>query len=319
MTHYSIRQMDFLIVIHIMDSMNTAQPPYVFISHSHQDKEFARFLNERLQRAGFATWLDVERIPEGSTWAREIENGVENCGALVVVMSKNARESEWVERETLMAMNLRKPIFIARVDDVRLPIYVINRQFSDFRTRPDTAAKRLILALQKISLTDPLPEPSKPSEAAKLAPEPNQTNFFKYIKQLPEGEAAARIAEDLYKWSDKHADDVVFSGWTTPVYHVRVLTRESEVTVLSLWAYSRQPAVEVAFRYLQYAPPYDERQLRLSTLDAINNLMPDGKKFPDDRADRRPHLPLIEVLATPDALKTFKAIIQEIIDNLRSD
>lgn len=310
--------MEFLIATHIIKNMTTTTP-YLFISHSHQDREFAHFLNERLQRAGFSTWLDVESIPEGSTWAREIEKGVENCGALIVIMSKNARESEWVERETLMAMNLRKPVFIARIDDVRLPIYVVNRQYSDFRTRPDAAAKRLITVLKKISLTEPLPEPRKPSEAAKLSPEPNETNFFKYIKQLPDGDLAAQLAEDLYNWSDKHADTIVFSGWVTPVYHVRVFTRDSEVTVLSLWAYSRQPAVEVAFRYLQYAPPYDERQLRLSTLDAINKLMPDGKKFPDDRAERRPHLPLIETLGTPDALKAFKSIIQEIIDNLRSD
>ena len=89
--------------------------------------------------------------------------------------------------------------------------------------------------------------------------------------------------------------------------------------LIGMWAYSRQPAVDVAFRYLQNAPPYDERQLRLSALDALNQLMPDGKKFTDDWAERRPHLPLVEVLGTPDALKTFKSIIQDIIDNLRSD
>lgn len=297
----------------------TTTSPYIFISHSHKDKEFAHFLNERLQRANFHTWLDVESIPEGSTWAREIEKGVENCGAMVVVLSQNARDSEWVEREALLAMNLRKPVFIARLDDVRLPIYFINRQISDFRTRRDAAAKRLISALQKISLTEPLPPPRKPSEAAKFSPEPNETNFFKYIKQLPDGEAAAQIAEDLYRWSLKNADDVVFSGWSTPVFHVRVITRESQATVFSLWAYSRQPAVEVSFRSLQWVPPYDERQMRLSTLDALNRLMPDDKKFPDDRADRRPNLPLVEVLGAPDALATFKQIVQEIIDHLRSD
>lgn len=295
----------------------TQSAPYIFISHSSRDKEFAHWLDSMLHQAGFQTWFDVDSIPEGSTWAREIERGVEGCGALVVAMSGNARESEWVERETLLAMSLRKPVFIALLDETRLPIYLINRQHTDFRTRREAAAKRLIAALRKISLTEPLPEPRRPVEAAKLALEPNETNFFKYLRQLPDGDKAAEIAQDLYRWGKSATNSIVFSGWATPVFHARVTLPAGDVTVLSVWAYSREPAVEVTFQYLQSVSPYDERQLRLSTLDALNRLMPDGEKFPDDRADHRPNLPLVRVLGKPGALVDFQQIIQEIIDNLR--
>jgi TIR domain-containing protein len=296
----------------------TQSAPYIFISHSSRDKEFAHWLDSVLRKANFQTWFDVDSIPQGSTWAREIEHGVEGCGALVVVMSDNARESEWVERETLLAMSLRKPVFIALIDETRLPIYLINRQHTDFRTRREAAAKRLVTAMKKISLAEPLPEPTKRVEAAKLAPEPNETNFFKYLKQLPDGDKAAEVAQNLYRWGKTAADSIVFSGWSTPVFHVRVALPIGDVTIFSVWAYSREPAVEVAFRYLQSVSPYDERQLRLSTLDALNRLMPDGEKFPDDRADRRPNLALVKVLGEPGKLADFQQIIQEIVDNLRA-
>ena len=291
--------------------------PYIFISHSRQDDEFTAFLDASLRAAGFNTWVDVENIPEGSTWPREIQKAVEGCGAMVVVMSKHGRESEWVERETLLAMDLRKPLFIALIEDIPLPIHLINRQYTDFRKRPEQAVKRLIAALKKISLTEPLPEPRRPREAAKLSPEPNEYNFFKDLEQQPDGERNARIARSLYEGAAACADYVQFSGWSTPCFHARVRLKNGDVTVFSVWAYSRQPSVEVPLQYLQNHPPYDERQLRLSTLDALNRLLPDSERFPDDKADLRPNLPLARAFSTPEAMDTFTQLVAEITDNLR--
>ena len=129
--------------------------PYIFISHSSSDAEFTEYAAARLEEAGFRTWVDVESIPDGSSWPREIQKAVENCGAMLVIMSNAARESEWVERETLLAMSLRKPLFIALIEDTPLPVHLINRQFSDFRKRRDSAMRRLIGVLNKVSLTEP--------------------------------------------------------------------------------------------------------------------------------------------------------------------
>ncbi len=293
-----------------------AREPYIFISHSRTDNEFTEWLNTALKNAGFNTWFDVDNIPQGSTWVREIEQGVRECGALLVVMSKNARASEWVERETLLAMDLRKPVFAAVVDDVQIPIYLVNRQHSDFRKNRDTAARRLIKALNNISLTEPLPEPVKAREAAKLAPETNETNFFKYLEQLPDGEQNARIARELYQWANKQGATVTFGGWFTPVFHARINVGTSNITVFSIWAYSRQPAAQIPFQYLQVAPPYDEKQLRLSTLDALNRLTGEGENFADEKAERRPNLPMTR-LQSAEHIADFKQIIKEIIDNLR--
>ena len=297
--------------------MMTAKKPYIFLSHSKQDKEFTHWLDAQLQAAGFNTWLDMNNIPDGSTWAREIEKGVRECGALVVVMSNAARRSEWVENETLLAISLRKPVFVALAEDTQLPIYLVNRQYTDFRYNRDKAARQLMKALRKTSLTEPLPEPTRRREAAKLSPEPNETNFFRYVEQLPDGKQAAEIARALYEWAQAQGAVIVFSGFSTPIMHVKIVLDPGEVTVFSIWAYSRQPAVQIPLQYLQYAPPYDEHQLRLSTLDALNRLLPEGQHFPDEKADLRPSLPLVAVLGSADALADFHRIAQEIMDNLR--
>src|SRR5579862_9674019 len=104
----------------------------IFMSHSSKDRAFTNDLAQHLQEGGFHCWIDLDDIPDGSTWPREIEKAVTACDAMIVVMSKDGRESEWVERETLMAMDLRKPLFIARIDDTPLPIHLINRQYTDF-------------------------------------------------------------------------------------------------------------------------------------------------------------------------------------------
>jgi hypothetical protein len=291
--------------------------PYIFISHSRQDREFTEFLAARLREAGFNIWVDMDSIPEGSTWPREIQKGVEECGAMVVVMSAEGRESEWVERETLLAMKLRKPVFVALIDDTPLPIHLINRQHTDFRKHPEQAAKRLIKALQATSLTEPLPPP-KPREEARLALTPNEHNFFKYVEQLPNGKQNAEVARDLHRWAKAQVDEITFRGRVTPNFRAQVMVEGNLVTVFAVWAYSRQPAAEVPFFYLRRVPPYDERQLRLSTLDALNRLLPPGELFADEKADLRPSLSLVPILSTPQAREQFKAIISEIVENLRS-
>ncbi|MEQ8676428.1 MAG: hypothetical protein RLP44_04785 [Aggregatilineales bacterium] len=146
---------------------------------------------------------------------------------------------------------------------------------------------------------------------------PDTSNFFKYVDQLP-GKENALIARDLYRWAQSHADSVEFGGKVTPGYHARVNLGDTFVTVFSLWAYKRNPAVQVQFQYLSEQPPYDATALRLSTLKSLNRLIPDGEKLIEDSIDRRPTVPL-SVLKTADHLELFKQLIEEIINNLRGN
>ena len=123
------------------------------------------------------------------------------------------------------------------------------------------------------------------------------------------------MGRDLYRWGKKHADKVDFGGKITPGFHVRIQIGEDEITVFSVWAYPRKPAVQIQFQYLADYPPYNEYKLRLSTLQSIGKLT--NTSFIEDKADRRPTLSL-DLLDTAEKLETFKQIMHEIIENLQS-
>ncbi|MEP7292974.1 MAG: toll/interleukin-1 receptor domain-containing protein [Chloroflexota bacterium] len=288
--------------------------PTLFMSHSSLDREFTTLLAERLTEAGFHCWIDINDIPDGSTWMREIEKAVRSCGALIVVMSKDARESEWVERETLLGMELRKPLFIVRIDDEPLPLHLINRQYTDYRTRPEAAFKKLVAALKKAPLNEPLPE-ANPREQKKHSPQPNRQNFFKYVEQLPDGADNARIARTLFAWAQGSVDSLTFSGRSEPAFHANLWVGPGGVTVFSVRAYPKQPAAELPLQFLMPFPPYDQPVERLRLLRALDQFAP--QPFADDRADRRPNIPLAS-LTEESALQAFIDLIAGIIETLRA-
>jgi hypothetical protein len=84
---------------------------YIFISYSKQDIEFARYLRALLESEGCAVWMDEERLQPSARWWKEIEDNITTCAAFVVIMSPHAEQSDWVEREILLAEKLKRPLF----------------------------------------------------------------------------------------------------------------------------------------------------------------------------------------------------------------
>lgn len=83
---------------------------HIFISYSHKDKKYVEKLEKKLIEEGFNVWID-HRIDFGSRWTAEIEKAIDTCDAYIVVMSEDAKKSEWVQREVIHAERRRKPFF----------------------------------------------------------------------------------------------------------------------------------------------------------------------------------------------------------------
>ncbi|HLO14007.1 MAG TPA: toll/interleukin-1 receptor domain-containing protein [Anaerolineales bacterium] len=83
---------------------------HLFISYSHQDKDYVYRLAEVLQANGFEVWID-DRIDYGTRWPLVIEDAIDHCESLILVASEHSRQSEWVQHEIARAQRLRKPIF----------------------------------------------------------------------------------------------------------------------------------------------------------------------------------------------------------------
>lgn len=281
-------------------------PPSIFISHSRRDAAFVEQLARRLREAGLHPWIDVHDIPAGSTWPREIQQAVEDSAAMVVVMSRYGRASEWVERETLLALDLGKPLFIALIDHTKLPLHLLNRQYTDFRAEPEAALARLIEALHK-ALGDP-----------PAGPTPGEHRFFKYLEALPDGHTSARVARALYAWATVHLDGVTFSGSIKPALNGHLYLGPGGLTVFSVRTYASEAAVEIPLRYYAAFPPYDDPAERLALLDALNHFMPANEQFAPERADGRPNLPIPTALADEAALARFLDLLGAIVRRLRA-
>jgi formylglycine-generating enzyme required for sulfatase activity len=86
---------------------------HIFISYSKKNIAFARHLRGMLENEGFTIWMDEEKLNPSQRWWPEIEKNIISCAAFIVIMSPDAQESDWVEREILVAEDKdhRKEIF----------------------------------------------------------------------------------------------------------------------------------------------------------------------------------------------------------------
>ena len=212
----------------------------IFISHSSQDNALAEPIVQRLREAGLGVWIDYENIRGGAEWLCEIEAGIARCEAVLVILSQASAASAWVKRECLYAFQLQKPLLVALVADLLIPLHLINLQYCDLRA-PQGMSK-LLESLRALL--------SAKREAGyahgAVSETPLESNFFPYLAQLPQGDIAALVAQDLYAFAQQHADAVEFGGQKRPGFHARLQAGGRRITWFSVWAYRKQPALQIA-------------------------------------------------------------------------
>ena len=71
----------------------------VFLSHSSVDRQLVRWIAVDLGNRGYRPWLDEWEIAAGESIPKRISDGIEECRAMGVVLSRSAVSSHWVERE----------------------------------------------------------------------------------------------------------------------------------------------------------------------------------------------------------------------------
>lgn len=70
-----------------------------FISYSHKDEEFAKRLHSRLRDAGLRVWFAPEDIRGGEKLYEQIDRAIQVHDKLLIVLSDNSMQSEWVITE----------------------------------------------------------------------------------------------------------------------------------------------------------------------------------------------------------------------------
>ena len=82
---------------------------HVFISYCHEDADFAHALEAEVKRGDFRTWRDLS-LNAGDDWRAEIDAGIREALAVVVIFSPAATESAYVNYEWAFALGSGIPV-----------------------------------------------------------------------------------------------------------------------------------------------------------------------------------------------------------------
>jgi class 3 adenylate cyclase/tetratricopeptide (TPR) repeat protein len=89
---------------------------HIFISHSERDLPVANEIIRGLEDSGYSTWYFERDVMPGTSYITQIAQAIEQCQAIVLVVSSNSIDSDQTSKEVVGAFERRKPFFPVLVD-----------------------------------------------------------------------------------------------------------------------------------------------------------------------------------------------------------
>lgn len=131
--------------------MASASAPYFFMSYSREDIKLQQRIVAELRGRGIIIWVDIENLIPGSpAWEREIERSIRSAEGIIVLLSPDSNNSEWVRREISFAEQNEKrifPVLISSDEDDSIPLRLSDHQrvdlYSNFQNGIDELANAL--------------------------------------------------------------------------------------------------------------------------------------------------------------------------------
>jgi tricorn protease-like protein len=138
----------------------------VFLSHSSKDKPAVRELAERLRDDGLRVWFDDWEIKPGHLIPKKVEDGLQSSRTLILVMSANAFESDWVTLERHTALyrdptNADRRFIPLRLDDAKIKDMLKQFAFVDWRQKSDKEYEKLLMTCRPAPEETTVPTPPK--------------------------------------------------------------------------------------------------------------------------------------------------------------
>ncbi len=93
----------------------------IFISYAREDYDTVIELRDEIyRRTGVQPWMDVSGIAPGAKFSDVIARAIEDCGILVLAISRNSVVSRWARKEVGYAVDHGKKIYPVLIDDAQL-------------------------------------------------------------------------------------------------------------------------------------------------------------------------------------------------------
>ncbi|HEY7356511.1 MAG TPA: toll/interleukin-1 receptor domain-containing protein [Ktedonobacterales bacterium] len=136
----------------------------IFISYSRTNSAFVDRLEADLQARSFQVWVDRRKLEAGQNWMDELQKAIDRCHVLLIALSPEAAESEYVRMEYRYAKLQSKIIIPLEYQTCpRVPIDLNGIQWVDFKAAYEQGLSGLLVALSQITPA-PLTPPARPAQ-----------------------------------------------------------------------------------------------------------------------------------------------------------
>ncbi len=110
----------------------------VFISYSHNDRDFVDTLAAHLVKNRARVWVDRWELKVGDSIIQRIQSAITEADALIVVLSKTAVESEWCKKELTAGLvreleEKRVVVLPVLLEECEIPLFLRDKLYADFR------------------------------------------------------------------------------------------------------------------------------------------------------------------------------------------
>lgn len=129
--------------------------PNCFISYSSEDERFAQFVAGEVRGRGLTVSMASDSLRPGDKWAEKIKRNMRASGWVILLASRAACQSPWVQQELGMAIGGSKKVVpvVWDMPPSQLPGWVDESQALDLRDAdPQTVRQEIFKLAERIRI-----------------------------------------------------------------------------------------------------------------------------------------------------------------------
>jgi hypothetical protein len=119
----------------------------IFLSYASKDKKQAALFVESLEKEGWTIWWD-QTLLAGQNYESKITEELKKSKGVIVLLSNNSVNSEWVSAECSYAMDrFKKPLLPVLLENVELPLRLFKLNainLTNWDGRTDESSPKLV-------------------------------------------------------------------------------------------------------------------------------------------------------------------------------
>jgi hypothetical protein len=172
---------------------------HVVIAYSRQAPVIMRRVQASLVDAGLIVWTDKRLVPGSEAWTEAFQASINNAGCVVVLLSPETRDAQWVQSVTEYATRRNVAVFpvIVRSDGgITVPADLTNLPTTNPHTGYDVEIRKLITAIRAhISDIQDATIPNRPTQMFKVPRQQPKTQLpWRWIASIAALVALAVVA-----------------------------------------------------------------------------------------------------------------------------